>query len=431
MTDAARYLAEAELAVGNIPGVPAYIQPRPTETAAVIGAGTMGSGIAMALANAGVAADLVDVGPEALARALARIRGSYAASVSKGRLTRDAADRALGLIRPLAGLEHVSRADVIIEAAFERMDVKLAIFRELDRIAKPGAVLATNTSMLDVDEIAAGTSRPQDVVGLHFFSPAHIMRLIEVVRGRRTGTEVLATVSGFARKIGKIPVVVGVCDGFVGNRMIEPYFREAEFLVAEGASPLEVDYALTEFGMAMGPFAMADMAGIDVRWDVVRRRAALRAPGERYSALVERLVELGRNGQKAGAGFYRYEPGSRTPVEDPSIHSLFESEAARQGVKRRHVSSGEIVQRCLLALVNEGAWILEDRIVPRASDIDVIYVRGYGFPASKGGPMFWADTIGARRLVTEMAELESRLGAVWRPAPMLAALAAGGGRITG
>ena len=396
----------------------------------MIGAGTMGSGIAMALANAGVAADLVDVGPEALERALARIRGSYAASVSKGRLTQDAADRALGLIRPLAGLEHVSRSDVIIEAAFERMDVKLAIFRELDRIAKPGAVLATNTSMLDVDEIAAGTSRPQDVVGLHFFSPAHIMRLIEVVRGRSTSAEVLATVNGLTRKIGKIPVVVGVCDGFVGNRMIEPYFREAEFLVAEGASPLEVDHALTEFGMAMGPFAMADMAGIDVRWDVVRRRAALWAPGDRYSALVERLVEAGRNGLKSGAGFYRYDPGSRTPVEDPSIHGLFESEAARQAVKRRHISSAEIVQRCLLALVNEGARILEDRIVPRASDIDVIYVRGYGFPASKGGPMFWADTIGVTRLVTEMAELESRLGAVWRPAPMLAALAAGGSRIT-
>jgi 3-hydroxyacyl-CoA dehydrogenase len=335
------------------------------------------------------------------------------------------------LIRPLAGLEHVSRSDVIIEAAFERMDVKLAIFRELDRIAKPGAVLATNTSMLDVDEIAAGTSRPQDVVGLHFFSPAHIMRLIEVVRGRSTSAEVLATVNGLTRKIGKIPVVVGVCDGFVGNRMIEPYFREAEFLVAEGASPLEVDHALTEFGMAMGPFAMADMAGIDVRWDVVRRRGALWAPGDRYSALVERLVEAGRNGLKSGAGFYRYDPGSRTPVEDPSLHSLFESEARRQGVKRRHVSSVEIVQRCLLALVNEGARILEDQIVPRASDIDVIYVRGYGFPASKGGPMYWADTIGVARLVTEMAELESRLGAVWRPAPMLAALAAGGGRITG
>jgi 3-hydroxyacyl-CoA dehydrogenase len=431
MIDAARYLTAAERAVGSIPGVPADIEPRPINTAAVIGAGTMGSGIAMALANAGIVADLVDVGPDALDKALARIRGSYAASVSKGRLTQDAADRALGLIRPLAGLEQVARSDLIIEAAFERMDVKLAIFRELDRVSKPGAVLATNTSMLDVNVIAAGTNRPQDVVGLHFFSPAHIMRLIEVVRGQRTGPDVLAIVSEFARRIGKIPVVVGVCDGFVGNRMIEPYFREAEFLVAEGASPHEVDRALTEFGMAMGPFAMADMAGIDVRWDVIRRRAALRASGERYSALVERLVEAGRNGQKSGAGFYRYDPGSRAPVEDPSILGLFEGEAARQGVQRRRVSSDEIVQRCLLALVNEGARILEDRIVPRASDIDVIYVRGYGFPASKGGPMFWADTVGVTRLVNEMAELESRLGSVWRPAPMLATLATGGGRITG
>jgi 3-hydroxyacyl-CoA dehydrogenase len=282
--------------------------------------------------------------------------------------------------------------------------------------------------MLDINRIAAETSRPQDVVGTHFFSPANVMRLLEVVRGAQTGKDVLATVRSVARRIAKIPVVVGVCDGFVGNRMIEPYFREAEFLVAEGASPADVDHALTDFGLAMGPFAMADMAGIDVRWDVVKRKAALRVPGERYSALVDRLGEAGRFGQKANAGFYRYEPGSRTPIPDPAIDALFVAEAERQGVRRRAISPEEIVNRCLYALVNEGADILEDGIAARAGDIDVIYVAGYGFPAYRGGPMFWADTVGLPKVHADIERLRRDFGDHWRPSPLLALLAAEGGR---
>jgi 3-hydroxyacyl-CoA dehydrogenase len=285
--------------------------------------------------------------------------------------------------------------------------------------------------MLDIDRIAAETKRPQDVVGLHFFSPANVMRLLEVVRGERTAPDVLATVQAMARRINKIPVVVGVCDGFVGNRMVEPYFREAEFLLAEGASPADVDRALTDFGMAMGPFAMGDMAGIDVRWDVVKRRAALRRPGERYSALVERLGEAGRFGQKTGAGFYRYEPGSRTPLPDPALDAVFAAEAVRQDVRRRQISADEIVSRCLYALVNEGAYILEEGVASRSSDIDVIYVNGYGFPAAQGGPMFWADMIGLPKVLADIDALSRQFGDHWRPSPFLGQLAARGGRFSG
>jgi 3-hydroxyacyl-CoA dehydrogenase len=252
------------------------------------------------------------------------------------------------------------------------------------------------------------------------------MRLLEVVRGEKTATDVLATVLSVARRIGKIPVVVGVCDGFVGNRMIEPYFREAEFLVAEGASPAEVDKALTDFGLAMGPFAMGDMAGIDVRWDIIKRKAASRVPGERYSALVDRLGEAGRFGQKTGAGFYRYEPGSRVPIAEPALDAVFRAEAERQGVKRRTVSAEEIVERCMYALINEGADILEDRIAARSSDIDVIYVAGYGFPAYRGGPMFWADTVGLKKVHADIEKLAHDFGGHWKLSPLLARLAAEG-----
>jgi len=291
-------------------------------------------------------------------------------------------------------------------------------------LAKPGAILATNTSMLDINTIAAETGRPQDVVGTHFFSPANVMRLLEIVRGDKTAKDVLATTLSVARRIGKIPVVVGVCDGFVGNRMIEPYFREAEFLVAEGASPAEVDKALTDFGLAMGPFAMSDMAGVDVRWDVAKRRAALRPAGERYSWLVGHLGEAGRFGQKTGAGFYRYEAGSRAPISDPTLDAVFAAEAERQGVKRRAVPAEEIVNRCMYALVNEGADILQEGIAARASDIDVIYVAGYGFPASRGGPMYWADQIGLRKVHADIVKLVHDFGGHWKPSPLLTRLAA-------
>jgi 3-hydroxyacyl-CoA dehydrogenase len=421
----------AEREVRKIPDVPADTPLRPIKKAAIIGAGTMGGGIAMSFANAGVPVDLIEVDAATLDRGLGRIRSNYAGTVSKGRLTQEAMDARMALLTPTTDIAAVADADIVIEAVFERMDVKLDIFRKLDLLAKPAAILATNTSMLDINRIAAETGRPQDVIGTHFFSPASVMRLLEVVRGARTDKDVLATVLSVAQRIGKIPVVVGVCDGFVGNRMIEPYFREAEFLVAEGASPADVDHALTDFGLAMGPFAMADMAGVDVRWDVVKRKATLRRPGERYSALVDRLGEAGRFGQKTNAGFYRYEPGSRTPIPDPAIDAQFVAEAARQGVRRRTISAEEIVNRCLYALVNEGADILDERIAARAGDIDVIYVDGYGFPAYRGGPMFWADTVGLPKIHADIERLHQEFGDHWRPSPLLARLAAQRRRFSG
>src|ERR1700761_3394807 len=385
------HVKQAESAVWTIPDVPADTPLRPIARATIVGAGTMGGGIAMSFANAGIPVKLVDLDQASLDRGIGRIRGNYANTVAKGKLTQEAMDQRMGLLTPGTEIEAVADADIVIEAVFERMDIKRDIFRTLDRLCRPGALLATNTSMLDINAIAAETGRPQDVVGTHFFSPANVMRLLEIVRGDKTAKDVLATPLSVAKRIGKIPVVVGVCDGFVGNRMIEPYFREAEFLVAEGASPAEVDKALTDFGLAMGPFAMVDMAGIDVRWDVSKRRAADRVPVERYSALVDRLGEAGRFGQKTGAGFYRYETGSPAPVPDPALDAVVAAEAERQGVKRRAVSAEEIVDRCMYALVNEGADILEDGIAARSSDIDVIYVAGYGFPAYRGGPMDWAD----------------------------------------
>ena len=420
------HVARAEQAVWTIPGVPTDMAVRPLESAAIVGTGTMGGGIAMSLANAGIPVTVIDVDGASLERGLSRIHRNYAGTVAKGRLSQAAMDGRMSLIVPATDLAAAAGADIVIEAVFERMDLKLEIFRRLDALAKPGAVLATNTSMLDVNRIAAETKRPQDVVGLHFFSPANVMRLLEVVRGEKTANDVLATVMSLCRAIRKIPVVVGVCDGFVGNRMIEPYFRETEFLVAEGATPAEVDRALTDYGFAMGPFAMSDMAGVDVRWDVAKRRAALRQPGERYSDLVGRLGALGRFGQKTGAGFYRYEPGSRTPIPDPSLDGVFAEEAARQGVARRRIEPDEIVKRCLYALVNEGADILAEGIAARSGDIDVIYLNGYGFPADRGGPMFAADQIGLDVVNAEIEGFRVQFGNHWRPSRLLAELAGHG-----
>jgi 3-hydroxyacyl-CoA dehydrogenase len=423
---ALEHVKQAEAAVWTIPDVPADTALRPIAKATIVGAGTMGGGIAMSFANAGIPVKLVDLDQASLERGLGRIRGNYANTVAKGKLTQEAMDQRMALLSPTTDIEAVADADIVIEAVFERMDIKLDIFRKLDRLAKPGAILATNTSMLDINTIAAETSRPQDVVGTHFFSPANVMRLLEIVRGDKTEKDVLATTLSVARRIGKIPVVVGVCDGFVGNRMIEPYFREAEFLVAEGASPADVDRALTDFGLAMGPFAMSDMAGVDVRWDVAKRRAGLRPAGERYSWLVGYLGEAGRFGQKTGAGFYRYEAGNRTPIPDPAVDAFIAQEAERQGVKRRAVSAEEIVNRCMYALVNEGADILEEGIVARSSDIDVIYVAGYGFPASRGGPMYWADQVGLKKVNADIQKLAQDFGGHWKPSPLLARLAAEG-----
>jgi 3-hydroxyacyl-CoA dehydrogenase len=420
------HVQRAERAVWTIPDVPAGTPLRPTRSAAIIGAGTMGGGIAMSFANAGIPVTVIDVDAASLDRGIGRVRQNYEISVAKGRLDSDTMNRRMALIRPATDLSAVADVDIVIEAVFENLDLKLDIFGKLDRLAKPGAILATNTSMLDVNRIAAATSRPDDVVGLHFFSPANVMRLLEVVRAGKTAKDVLASVLALARAIKKIPVVVGVCDGFVGNRMIEPYFREAEFLVAEGASPADVDRALTGWGLAMGPFAMSDMAGVDVRALVARRKATLRQPGERYSNLVIAVADQGRYGQKTGAGFYRYEPGSRAPIPDPSLDAVFAAEAARQGVTRRAIGPEEIVARCLYALVNEGADILAEGIAARPGDIDVVYVNGYGFPAGRGGPMYAADRIGLGRVLSDIRALRERFGDHWRPSALLADLVAQG-----
>jgi 3-hydroxyacyl-CoA dehydrogenase len=358
------------------------------------------------------------------------IRATYASSLLKGKLTAEQAAERIDRIRPAANLRAIASADLVIEAIFERLDVKLSVFRELDGIMRNGAILATNTSTLNVDDIAAVTRRPEDVVGTHFFSPAHIMRLLEVVRGRKTSADVLASVLSLSRKLNKIGVVVGVCEGFVGNRMIHPYFRESEFLLAEGATPAQVDGALQEFGLPMGPFTMSDLAGNDVRADVERDRALRRPVDERSSGILAKLAAAGRLGQKSGRGWYRYEPGSRIPIADPAIESLFEEEAMRLGIKRRVIEAEEIVKRCLYPLVNEGAAILQEGIALRGSDIDVIYVNGYGFPAYRGGPMYWADNVGLSEIAADIERFNRTLGNHWKLAPLLASAAREGTRLS-
>ena len=322
--------------------------------------------------------------------------------------------------------DDVKNADLVIEAVFEDMEVKKGLFARLDALSKPQAILATNTSRLDVNEIARSTSRPASVIGLHFFSPANVMRLLEVVRGADTAADIIATCMDLARRIGKLPVLVGVCDGFVGNRMVAQYAREAEFLLEEGATPQQVDGALQKFGLAMGRFAMSDLAGLDISWSSRKRAAATRPAHLRYSKVADRLCEMGRFGQKTGAGFYRYETGSRTPLPDPVVQQVIEDCAREAGIARRTISDEEIVERTIYALVNEGAKVLEDGIAQRASDIDLIYVNGYGFPAWRGGPMFYADTVGLAKVYERVCEFHRQQGEFWKPAPLLARLAQSG-----
>jgi 3-hydroxyacyl-CoA dehydrogenase len=339
----------------------------------------------------------------------------------------------MALLTPTLALADVASADLVIEAVFEDMAVKQALFRQLDETARAGAILATNTSTLDVDRIASVTRRPGDVVGAHFFSPANVMKLLEVVRGKATAPDVLATMMQVSKRIGKIAVVAGVCDGFIGNRLVEQYIRQAMFLVEDGASPRQVDAALEAFGMAMGPFRMSDLAGNDVGWKI-RQRRYVEKPHVTYSRVADRLCERGRFGQKTGAGWYRYEAGARTPLPDPEVDALIDAYRAEIGVAPRAVKDDEIVERCILALVNEGARVLEDGIALRASDIDVVYVTGYGFPRHRGGPMFYADTLGLYNVVRSMrriAALPRADTAFWQPAPLLARLAAEGGTFNG
>jgi 3-hydroxyacyl-CoA dehydrogenase len=416
----------AEREVTKIPDVPRDTPTRPLRSAAVIGAGTMGGGIAMNFANAGIPVTVLEVNPEALERGLAIVRKNYAATVAKGRLGQADMDRRLGLIRPTLRYEDVAQADIVVEAVFEEIELKKQVFAALDRATKPEAILASNTSTLDIDAMAGATGRPGQVIGTHFFSPANVMRLLEVVRGARTSKETIATAMELARALRKVGVLVGNCDGFVGNRMLAPYLREAEFLLEEGALPQQVDRVLYDFGLAMGPFTMSDMAGLDVGWLIRKRQAPTRRPDRRYSPLADRICERGRFGLKTGAGWYRYEGADRTPRPDPEIEALIAARSAEMGLERRKVSDQEIRQRCLLALVNEGARILEEGMALRASDIDVIYVHGYGFPVHRGGPMFWAEQQGLDAVHREVAALHRQHGPLWEPAPLLERLARAG-----
>jgi len=425
---ALRHMFFAERQTAKIPDVPEDTPVREIRKAAVIGAGTMGGGIAMSFANAGIPVTLVDTTQDALIKGLSRIKGNYAATVSKGRLAQSDMDKRVGLIQGTINLGQAADADIVIEAVFERMDVKKDMFRKLDGIVKQGAILATNTSTLDVDEIAAATTRPQEVIGTHFFSPANVMRLLEVVRGKKTDKGVLATTMKLGKHLKKVPVVAGVCDGFIGNRMLEKYGQQTLFLIDEGASPQQVDNALRRFGMAMGPFTMYDMAGNDIGWEVRKRRYRER-PDFVYSKFADRICELGRFGQKTGKGFYKYEAGDRKPVPDPEVDQIIEKHRAEIGVKPRQIPDDEIVERCIYALVNEGAHILEEGIALRASDIDMVYLTGYGFPPYRGGPMFYADTVGLDKVLASIQRFQKGYkGDQWKPAPLLVKLAKEGRR---
>jgi 3-hydroxyacyl-CoA dehydrogenase len=425
---ALRHMFFAERQTTKIPGVPEDAQVRPVGKAAVIGAGTMGGGIAMCFANAGIPVTLVDTTQEALDRGLQKIKSNYAATVAKGRLAQSDMDKRTALISPTTSLDEIKAANIVIEAVFERMDVKKDLFRKLDGIMAPGAILATNTSTLDVDEIAAATKRPEDVIGTHFFSPANVMRLLEVVRGKKTANDVLATTMKLGKTLKKVPVVSGVCDGFIGNRMLEKYGQQSLFLLEEGATPAQIDNALQRWGMAMGPFAMYDMAGNDIGWEIRKRRAAER-PDMVYSKIADRICEKGWFGQKTGRGWYRYADGSRKPIPDAEVEDLLNQHRKDIGVTPRKIPDDEIVERCIFALANEGARILEEGIALRASDIDMVYLTGYGFPPYRGGPMFYADTVGLDRVLKSIQSFQKGYqGGQWQPAPVLAKLASQGKR---
>jgi 3-hydroxyacyl-CoA dehydrogenase len=419
---ASMYAFFAERAAAKGPRLPAEAQAADIRRVAIVGAGTMGGGIAMACANAGLEVALMDAGAEQLDRGMETVRRNYSSSVKRGRLSEAEVDGRLRRIRPLEGYEGCADADLVIEAVFESLDLKVRVFEQIDRLARPGAVLATNTSTLDVDRIASATSRPHAVVGLHFFSPAHVMRLLEIVRGRSTGPDTLATALSVARRLGKAGVVVGNGPGFVGNRLMFPYMYEAQFLVEDGATPEQVDRVLTDWGMAMGIFAVDDMSGLDVAWRVRQELGQFQEPGARRPLVADELVAMGRLGQKTGKGWYRYD-GGRTPLPDPDVTALIERTAASAGIARRQVSDAEILERTIYALINEGARVLEEGVAARAADIDVIYLTGYGFPRDRGGPMFHADTMGLPVIYERVAGFERALGPRWSPAPLLARLA--------
>ncbi len=428
---ALRHMFFAERQTSKIPDVPEDTPTRDIRKAAIIGAGTMGGGIAMSFVNVGIPVTLIEMKQEALDRGLATIRKNYANTVSKGRLKQEDMDKRVALITPALDLASAKDADIVIEAVFERMDVKQDIFKKLDATIKQGAILATNTSTLDVNEIAAATKRPQEVIGTHFFSPANVMRLLEVVRGAKTAKDVLATTMKLGKRLKKVPVVSGVCDGFIGNRMIEKYGQQSLFLLDEGCSPQQVDAAAQKWGLAMGPFTMGDMAGLDIGWEIRKRRYAER-PNFVYSKVGDRICEQGRYGQKTGKGWYLYEPGSRKPIPDPEVDKIISRYRDEIKLKPRQISDEEIVERLIYALVNEGAYILEEGIALRASDIDMVYLTGYGFPPFRGGPMFYADSVGLDKVLASIEKFRKGYqGEVWKPAPLLVKLAKEGKRFNG
>lgn len=411
-----------EREVAKVPDIPKGTPTIPVNSAAVVGAGTMGSGIAMVFANAGIPVLLKEADQAALDRGLSNIQKNYASSVKRGRFTQQFAEERLKLIRPTLSYDDFAQVDMVVEAVFEGMALKKEVFGQLDRICKHGAILASNTSTLNIDEIASVTSRPEFVIGTHFFSPANVMRLLEVVRGKETSQSVIATCMQLSKKLGKVGVLVGNCRGFVGNRMFHPYIREATFLVEEGASVEALDGALYDFGMAMGPLATGDLAGLDVGWRIRKEYRHLEKPGVRQAFAADRLCELGRYGQKTGAGWYKYDENRRA-IPDPEVARMVREWSAEAGIAQREISSHEIVDRCIYALINEGARVLDEGFAMRAVDIDIIYINGYGFPPYRGGPMWYADTVGLKNVYERVNEFHRTHGELWTPAPLLKRLA--------
>ena len=424
---ALRHVFAAERAAGKIADLPEGTPLREIRKVAVIGAGTMGGGITMNFLNAGIPVILLEMKQEALDKGLGTIRKNYENSAKKGKLSAEQVEQRMGLVTPTLDYAPFAEADLVIEAVFENMEVKEQVFRKLDEVCKPGAILASNTSYLNIDRIAAFTKRPSDVLGLHFFSPANVMRLLEVVRGARTAPDVLATCMQLAKKIKKVAVVSGVCDGFIGNRMLSRYGAAAQSLINAGALPQQVDGALQKFGLAMGPFRMGDLAGLDIGW-ATRKRKFAEAGVPMKPIVADKLCEAGRFGQKTGAGWYRYETGKRDAIPDPVTEKLIAEYRAANGITPRPVSDAEVVERCIYALVNEGARILQEGIAARASDIDLVYLNGYGFPAFRGGPMLYADTVGLPNVVRALRRFAAEPGAdaSWQPAPLLLQLAEAG-----
>ena len=418
-----RHLFFAERRANKVDGISKEVPIAKIQSVSVIGAGTMGTGIAMNFLNVGIPVTIIDTNDETLQKGIDTIKKNYLSTVEKGRLSTEDRDRRVALLQGSTALSSVSESDLVVEAVFEEMAVKKAIFLELDSVAKPSAILATNTSTLDVNEIASVTKRPEQVIGLHFFSPANVMQLLEVVRADKTSKEVVATSMSLAKKIKKIPVCVGVCDGFVGNRMIHTYLREAEYLIEEGALPQQVDNAIESFGFAMGPFRMCDLAGLDIGWAIRKRRKSEGLVSKRYVSIPDQLCERGWFGQKTGSGYYTYESGSRVPIVNPEVNAIVENASSEKGITRRTIEANEIVDRLMYALINEGSAILAEGVAQRASDIDVIYAAGYGFPRYRGGPMFYAQTIGLSNVVEGIERYSNQAhGEHWQVSPFLSDL---------